>query len=146
MIRQNSIDSFNTIRDNGLLSERRFQVYEILYEHGPLIGSKVSMMMKSKHGVQGTSESVRNRLTELRGMGCVYERGLQIDNSTGNTVILWDVTSDLPRKLIKKSKQTHIINVCNMCGRSWKDSQTTHENPEGQFCFGELNLYKFWRK
>lgn len=100
MTRQTSIDAFNEIVANGLLSERRFQVYEILFRDGPLTANQVINIFKIKHPMLNTG-AVTTRLSELRNAGVVMELGEIECPVTGNNVIQWDVTGNLPRKVIK---------------------------------------------
>jgi DNA-binding Lrp family transcriptional regulator len=104
MIRDTSVEAFNTIKANGLLSEKRERVYRILYTFGPLIGSEVSQKYTDLFGKTSASETIRNRLTELRDLGVVKEIGKQLDSKTGMKVILWDVTSSLPKPKPKREK------------------------------------------
>lgn len=110
MVRETSIKSYNTIKDNGLLSEKRWRVYDIVFNHGPLIGSKAAFIYKGKYGFGSNSETIRNRLTELRNMGVVREVGKALDQDTGMTVILWDVTKSVPIKfdVPKKTKMPYL--------------------------------------
>jgi hypothetical protein len=113
MTRETSIEAFNKIKENGLLSEKRLRVYEILFNNGPLIGADVSKIYSAKFGMVSKSETVRNRLTELRNAGVVKEVGKSFDKHTGMKVILWDVTKHLPERpsLNKERKET-----CPYCG------------------------------
>ena len=101
MIRTTSAEAFNKIKEEGLLSKRRLQVYEVLYEHGPLVGSQIARRVKKNFGSWCQSETIRNRLTELRDMGAVVERGEALDPQNGRRVILWDVSGELPKPLVK---------------------------------------------
>src|ERR1700722_12178353 len=103
MTRQTSIDVFNRIKSEGLLSKLRFYVYELLYNHGPLTASELIKIAFEENGV-AAMDSYHPRLGELRDQGVVYERGTKICSITGNEVILWDVTSNLPKKLNKQTK------------------------------------------
>lgn len=105
-VRETSIDAYNEIKANGLLSEKRFQVYEILVDHGPLTGAEVSQRIRQKHGRSTVSETVRNRLTELRDLGVVREVGQKPCPITGRTVIVWDVTKNLPEQTKKPDRTT----------------------------------------
>ncbi len=106
MVRDTSIEAYREIRDNGLLSRKRLEVYDILYRHGPLTGAQVS---KRSAGHSAVSETVRNRITELRDMGAVTECGTVDCPITGKRVILWDVTANLPTALpTKKTKKDKI--------------------------------------
>jgi len=104
MIRQASIDTFHDIENSGLLSKRRLQVYEMLFFNGPMVGSEVARRVKAKYGSWSESETIRNRLTELRNSGVVYEVGKAKDPKNGRIVILWDVTAHLPKKIQRKKR------------------------------------------
>jgi uncharacterized protein YwgA len=98
--------AYRTIKDSGLLSEMRWRVYDILYHHGPLLGSQVSALYKRDHLTTSYSETVRNRITELRDLGVVIEVGHAIDPITKMSAILWDVTDQLPQKKLEKKESS----------------------------------------
>jgi len=81
-MRQTSIDAFNAIKESGLLSKRRWQVYEYLYQHGPCSGTRVSRKVPGGW----------KRLSELQERGLAKEVGQTRSKFTGHKVILWDVT------------------------------------------------------
>lgn len=93
MARQTSIEAYNEIKDNGLLSKRRFEVYDVLFNQGPLTCRQVWGCFP--HGT--STGSISPRLNELLDEGVVREIGTTVDPATNMTAILWDVTSDLPR-------------------------------------------------
>lgn len=97
MTRQTSIDAYNTIKNNGLLSERRWQVYDALYKYGPCTCSELFKFMKIQN--HGANPAIHVRLRELERAGCITEIGTRLCAITGMTVIDWDVTSDLPVKV-----------------------------------------------
>lgn len=100
MVRQTSIDAYNTIKENGFLSRARWLVYDALYKNGPLTRSEVDSVL-----TMGCYKShVSARLCELRDMGVVSEIGERQCSVSGQNVILWDVTSKLPIKLKKQKK------------------------------------------
>lgn len=101
MARRTSIKVFHQIKQEGLLSRRRLQVYEVLFGGGPLTGAQVADIVKKRYGAWGHSETIRNRLTELRDSGCVVELGEVACPISGRQVILWDVNDQLPKKLEK---------------------------------------------
>ena len=88
MVRETSAAAYHEIVESGLLSKRRLQVYEYLYRNGPCTARQVS------EGVPGGWK----RLGELRDLGVVAEIGQTVCGVTAKTVILWDVTSDLPKE------------------------------------------------
>lgn len=97
-VRQTSIDAFNAIKDSGLLSTRRWQVYEYLFKNGPCTAKQVTGNLRS--GLQD-SGGYNTRLSELRRMGVVQEVGKVECPESGHNVILWDVTDKMPKKLHK---------------------------------------------
>lgn len=98
MTRQTSIESYHAIKDNGLLSRRRFQVYDFLYNSGPATARQAWRAIAPN----GHTGSINTRFAELREIGVVEEVGTTKEQATGMTVILWDVTANLPRRLMKK--------------------------------------------
>lgn len=103
MIRDTSIEAYNTIKANGLLSERRFEVYEALYFFGPMTQTQVSARIK-----HALAHSITPRFAELKHMGVIIEVGEVICETTGMNVILWDVTKNLPTPLDKKRPKIEI--------------------------------------
>ena len=96
--RQTSIDCYNQIKQEGLLSKRRLQVYESIYNYAPCTASEVFKEKNLKTNQSG-------RFTELRDLGVIYEKGERICSITGRNVIEWDLTDRLPIN-IKKSNKT----------------------------------------
>ena len=103
MVRKTSLDTFHKIEAEGLLSQRRWQVYKTLYKIGPATGTQLALIVKGEFGGWGQSETIRNRLTELRDLGVVQEVTEAPCPETGNTVIWWATNDNMPVK-IKKSR------------------------------------------
>lgn len=117
MIRQTSIQAYNDIKFNGLLSKRRWQVYDILFKEGALTGSELAVKFKKQYGVFAPSNTnVVTRLGELRDLGVAYEVKTTICSVTGMKVILWDVTSNLPLSMPKKKPKSPCP-CCNGTGK-----------------------------
>jgi hypothetical protein len=109
MTRETSIEAYHKIEAEGLLSRRRWEVYDFVYKHGPVI---VRDAWKSI--APGTSTgSISTRFSELERMGVLKEVGQQLDESTGMTVILWDVTENLPREIEKEKIPATKIELIN---------------------------------
>ena len=105
--RQTSIECYNKIKQEGLLSKRRMEVYETLLSSAPCTSSEAIRNAKTTFGVFGVS----SRFTELRDLGVIYEKGEKQCSITGRNVIEWDLTDKLPIK-IKSSNTTkkHRVN------------------------------------
>ena len=98
--RQTSIDCYDEIKKQGLLSKSRFEVYEALLYSAPCPSSEAIRNANTTFGVFGVS----SRFTELRDLGAIYEKGVKKCSITGRNVIEWDLTDRLPQAFIKKSK------------------------------------------
>jgi DNA-binding transcriptional ArsR family regulator len=119
-VRRTSLLAYSTIKNQGLLSERRLQVYEALFNHGPLTRNELSTALESQ-GIRINPNLVSSRLIELREMGVVEEAGHRECPLTGMTVILWDVTEHLPSdfkrpksnlQLARERLTTHAAEPC----------------------------------
>ena len=95
--RQTSIDCFNQIKQEGLLSKRRLEVYESIYNSAPCTASEVFKDKNLKTNQSG-------RFTELRDLGVIYEKGERVCSITGMNVIEWDLTDRLPVNIKNPNK------------------------------------------
>src|SRR5579871_3487639 len=109
-MRQTSIQAFNTIKENGLLATRQLEVYECIFENGPLTSGEAFKIMNQKSPLRNLTQS-RARFTELRELGVIYEVRTRICSVTGMNVIEWDVTDRLPIKFEKPFRHK-----CARCG------------------------------
>lgn len=102
MFRQTSKAAYDAIKAQGLLSERRFEVYDVLYHHGPLTQVEVwKKIAATNPNVQ--QHSVTPRFAEMVRLGVIREvtdtdgRFLKRKCTvTDRTCMTWDVTSSLP--------------------------------------------------
>jgi hypothetical protein len=100
--RDTSIEAYHAIRDNGLLSKRRFQVYDELYHNGPLTANEV-VRKYQRTNPNIKDASINGRFSELERIGVIRDTGeVRVDEISGHNCILWDVTSNLPVKPEKK--------------------------------------------
>lgn len=100
-VRDTSIEVFHRIRAEGLLSERRLEVYSALFEYGPCSANE--LFRKMRGSVRVSQANIQPRLNELVAMGCAVELQTRPCRVTGNRVIEYDVTSKMPKKLEKKA-------------------------------------------
>ncbi len=118
-IRQTSIDCFNKIKEEGLLSKRRLEVYEALLSTAPCTSSEAITNAKTTFGVFGVS----SRFTELRDLGVIYEKGEKKCSITGRNVIEWDLTDRLPVKIKRtnKTKKQRVNDALNSLRELYKN-------------------------
>ena len=100
--RQTSIDCYNKIKEQGLLSNMRFKVYEAILKKAPCTSGEAFATMTTKENQISQS---RARFTELRELGVIYEKGEKQCSITGRNVIEWDLTDRLPVN-VKSSNKT----------------------------------------
>ena len=125
--RQTSIDCFNQIKQEGLLSKRRLEVYEALLSSAPCTSSEAIRNAKTTFGVFGVS----SRFTELRDLGVIYEKGEKECSITGRNVIEWDLTDRLPVNIKKsnKTKKQKIADALNSLRELYKNKDiSTNED------------------
>ena len=100
--RQTSIDCYRQIKAEGLLTKRRLEVYEAIYNSAPCTSSEA---MRGRLNSTNVLSQSRARFTELRELGVIYEKGVRKCNVTGRNVIEWDLTDRLPIKTKPRPKQ-----------------------------------------
>lgn len=98
-IRQTSIDIYRQIESEGLLSKRRFEVYKVLFDHGPLTATETARRIPNV-----MDHSISPRFAELLKHGVVREAGLRKCPVTGRNCIVWAVTNRLPIRFEKSKK------------------------------------------
>ena len=91
----------------------RKEVYKCIYNHGYITGSQTKKILNKSNQL---SESVRNRITELKDMGLVEELGTVLCEYTNRQVLLFDVTDrkvplPIPMKLTKEQKKAKVQNL-----------------------------------
>ena len=115
MVRDTSKEIYNKIVSNGLLSKKRLQIYDIIYNLGSMTGSQVAQIYKENYNASQHSESIRNRITELTQQGVVKEVKTGDCAITGKKVLWFDVTSKLPvkiqRQATKKEKKDEVLKL-----------------------------------
>jgi hypothetical protein len=99
MTRETSIRVFNQIKEEGILCKRKLQVYQALFDQGPLTQSEVINIFGTK-----LSNSIRPRFAELERMGAIQVTGERVCTVTGRMVLTWDVTKNMPVKVKKPKK------------------------------------------
>tara|TARA_R110002050_G_scaffold240288_2_gene376563 strand:+ start:268 stop:681 length:414 start_codon:yes stop_codon:yes gene_type:complete len=99
--RQTSIDCYTQIKQEGLLSKMRFEVYSALLSMGK------PSTTREVYETMNVLKQEATRFTELRKLGVIYEVQNRKCTITGRTSIEWDLTDKLPVdfKNTNKTKQ-----------------------------------------
>lgn len=109
MIRDTSLEAYQRIKAEGLLSEKRMAAFEVLFHHGPATAMELRKHFPKNH----VDSQIRARLGELRTLGVAYERGVKVCSVTGMNVIEWEVTKNIPMKPDKPKRKRIKCNGCN---------------------------------
>jgi len=99
MARRTSAAVYHRIKAEGLLSKQRLAIYEVLYERGPMTISECFDVLARRN--PNFNWNTRTRFGELRAQGAIYEVRERPCQITGEIVIEWDVTDNLPTPLQK---------------------------------------------
>ena len=124
-IRQTSIDCYTQIKQEGLLSKKRLEVYRAILKKAPCSSGEAFATMTTKENQISQS---RARFTELRDLGVIYEKGEKKCSITGRNVIEWDLTDRLPAniKKPKTTKQHRIDNALNSLRELYKNKNNSN--------------------
>ena len=125
--RQTSIDCYNKIKEQGLLSNMRFKVYEAILKKAPCTSGEAFATMTTKENQISQS---RARFTELRNLGVIYEKGEKQCTITGRNVIEWDLTDRLPVNIknTNKTKKQRLDAALNSLRELYKNKDSTNED------------------
>ena len=106
MTRKTSIDTYNTVSNNGLLSKIRLQIYQTLYHHGAM---SINETFKKIYPGDANGQKITSygpRFAELKKIGVIEECGERPCNTTGHTVLVFQTTDNigeaLPRRISKR--------------------------------------------
>jgi hypothetical protein len=124
--RQTSIDCFNQIKKEGLLSKMRFHVYESIFLKSKQTAGELSEFLNLT-GIKIRHGSVNGRLTELRDLGVIYEKDVRACKVTGRNVIEWDLTNRLPItvKNTKKTKKQRVNDALDSLRQLYKNKDNS---------------------
>lgn len=109
MPRQTSIEVYNTIKNNGLLSKLRFETYKLLYEYGPMSANELFHKAKEVYNNANLRDTYHQRLSELKEQNVCIEVDKRDCKITGREVLIWDVTNNLPTKFSRSKSKDQII-------------------------------------
>lgn len=100
-MRRTSIDAYNQIKANGLLTHRSWQVYSMLYHQGPLTQNECWKKICRDYPEESISkQSINPRFAELQRKGVVAHvvKGKRVCSISGIVCMTWDATDGLPQQ------------------------------------------------
>ncbi len=103
-----SAQAYETIKANGLLSKRRFEVYDILHRKGPLTAHEIVDIAREFYP-KTNQTSFNARLSELEDAGVVDQVGEKVNPISGMRNTLWAANGNLPRKQTQREKLVDLI-------------------------------------
>jgi len=99
-------ETISKVLNNKSISESHKEIYSIIAHYGPINGLTVKKVCNRLHD---GSETVRNRITELKKMGLVKTSGKSACKITKRLVFLFEITERSNPILIDKRSQFSII-------------------------------------
>jgi hypothetical protein len=124
-IRQTSIDCYNQIKSEGLLSDLKLLTYHAILHTAPCTAGELqSYIEKNEIKVKHSWKL----LSQLRDLGVIYERSERACFVTGRNVIEWDITDKLPLKekapvVTKKQKIEEVLNEISALGKKLSNEE-----------------------
>lgn len=129
MVRETSAQAYKEIKENGLLSVKRMEVYETIYLNGKMTSAEAYMVMNRDKPKSSLISQSRARFTELRDMGCLSECGTKTCSVTSKKAIVWEVTNnlpkDLPKTLSSKQKKEEVLKLITELAEELTEPQLT---------------------
>lgn len=109
MTRLTSIQAYNKIVENGLLSKRRLQVFEFIVNNAPCTQKQAWEHFRADHHSGASSGGgITSRFVELERLGVIEEVDQLRDPDTGMMNTVYDVTGKMPdQERMKKIKNSH---------------------------------------
>ena len=128
MIQTTSIETYHSIKNSGLISEKRLKVFDIFYQNPKgLTGAEVSEIYRRENPTSQHSETIRNRITELVQMGVLVEIGVVECQFSKRSVMKWCCVDKMPipleKKATRKEQIKQILNDITAFGKSLKSEE-----------------------
>lgn len=119
MVRETSREAYKQIKAQGLLGEKQLEVYECLFDYGPLTTNEIFSIVKGTSYI--SQSNISARVKELKDYGTVQEVGTKVCNITGRRVLLLDVTRNLPVKKKPISDKQKVKVLKKIINHIWPD-------------------------
>jgi len=126
-MKRTSIEAYNEIKESGLLGKRMFEVYSLIYKHGPISANDLIRVVRAK-GIDANQTGYNARFCELEQRGAIERSGFTVDILSRKRCNTYIVSGNLPvppLKRLGRDNQT-ILNVLNhiltaVPEAEWKD-------------------------
>jgi hypothetical protein len=92
MPRATSLAAYRAIQENGLLSKRRFEVYDAIVHHGPITQGETW----KEHFLNKQRHDIGPRFAELERRGVIRIVGTRPCRVTGRSAYIYEATDALP--------------------------------------------------
>jgi len=122
MIRDTSIESYNRIQSEGLLSKLRWAVYNHIFHNGPCTGPDTENKLGGSDNGGHFTNSITPRFAELERLGVIKSVGYRKSELTDHRQILWDVTRNIPDNSKLKVESKSVLKereACAMIADGW---------------------------
>lgn len=111
MVHYVSVNVYRQVLDSGILSQKRQRVYDIFFSNQiPMTGAEVAEKYKQAYPSAEHSETIRNRITELKAQGLVQEVGTTTCTKTQRQVSSFIITNSVGEPFTRKKTKSEKIN------------------------------------
>ena len=124
-VRQTSINCYNQIKSEGLLSRLRLLTYSAMLYSAPCTAGELQEYIE-KNGV-GVKHAWK-LLSQLRDLGVIHERGERLCGITGRNVIEWDLTDELPINTKTPTKKDRVYSSLEGLRELYKKKTTSTDD------------------
>ena len=126
-MRQTSINCYNQIKAQGLLSKLRLATHYAMLYSAPCTAGELQSYI-DKNGIK--VKHAWKLLSQLRDLGVVYEKDERKCNVTGRVVIEWDLTDNLPIKptTTSNTKKQRVEDTLSALRELYKTKDTSTDN------------------
>jgi hypothetical protein len=100
-MRETSVEAYQQVRASGYISKVQKEVYDCLYQNGPLTAQEVWKLLRGDAG-DNRINGITPRFSELERLGVVSPVGERNCTVTNRNCVIWDVTVNNPVKPIPK--------------------------------------------
>jgi hypothetical protein len=124
-VRQTSINCYNQIKSEGLLSKLRLMTYNAMLYSAPCTAGELQEFIE-KNNI--AVKHAWKLLSQLRDLGVVYEKRERLCSITGRNVIEWDLTDELPTNTKMPTKKDRVNNSLEGLRKLYKNKITATDN------------------
>jgi nicotinamide mononucleotide (NMN) deamidase PncC len=105
MARETSMQCYESIKNGGYLSKAQAEVWETLIAAGPATAGEIHAILH-----HNSRNNIGSRISEMRSIGVVGEKGTRPCKVSGHICILWEVRDQMPGIMARHNQKKDLLN------------------------------------